>query len=60
MKRLKAVEDECEQGREVDVEEERGVIMLTELKCGQHLCCVTVQLYFFLLLPCSGKWPGAQ
>lgn len=26
---------------------ERGVIMLTELKCGQHFCCVTVQLYFF-------------
>lgn len=61
MKRLNALENGCEEGTEGDVEEERRVMALTELKCGQHFCCVTMQLYFFFLsLPCSCKWPGAQ
>lgn len=47
MKRLNALENGCEEGTEGDVEEERRVMALTELKGGQHFCCVTMQLYFF-------------
>lgn len=37
-----------------------GESWVTKVICAQHFCCVTMQSYFLLLLPCSGKRPEAQ